>query len=179
MKGLTIVRKKRPNVLTVNDSLHDAEGEALIRKKFHFMFEHIGYIKQNSVNSFIHMSPSDKLAFIEKFAFQDMDIVKCKRQMNEDIKELLKSDVTLGAKQETLKYMLDKQKLKISNPVLRPTQQFDENYETQLNETRNKLQYEIKTQYTQLGALSEKETQLHHLTVERNQLEKKEKTYPN
>lgn len=78
--GLKIIRTKRPNRLVVNDVYEDAAGQSIINKKFGTTFDVTGYISQNQLKSFILMSPTDKLAFLERFAFKDLDLVKIKER---------------------------------------------------------------------------------------------------
>ena len=72
--GMKIYRTKRPNRVVVNDIYEDAVAQDIINKKFGDTFNATGYISQNALNSFILMSPLDKLAFFEKFAFKDSDL---------------------------------------------------------------------------------------------------------
>lgn len=92
---MTITRSKRPNRLVVNDVYEDAAAQSIIDKKFGESFKTTGYISQNAYDSFILMSPIEKLAFLEKFAFQDTDIVslkkRCKDLINERNETLLKT----------------------------------------------------------------------------------------
>lgn len=76
--GMKIYRTKRPNRVVVNDVYEDAVAQDIINKKFGDTFNTTGYISQNALNSFILMSPFDKLAFFEKFAFKDADLGKLK-----------------------------------------------------------------------------------------------------
>jgi len=75
---LKIIRTKRPNRLIVNDVYEDESAQEIINKKFGDTFKVTGYIQQNNLNSFILMSPLEKLAFLEKFAFRDVDLGKIK-----------------------------------------------------------------------------------------------------
>ena len=77
-KDLKVVRTKRPNRLLVNDIYEDDEGQKIINEKFGDVFDVTGYISQNALNSFILKSPSDKLEFLEQFAFKDIDLMKIK-----------------------------------------------------------------------------------------------------
>jgi len=77
-EGLKIVRTKRPNRLVVNDVHEDESGQGIIDKMFGDTFKVSGYIQQNNLNSFILMSPIEKLIFLEKFAFRDVDLGKIK-----------------------------------------------------------------------------------------------------
>lgn len=75
---LKIERKKGPNHLIVNDTFEDGAGEAIIQQKFGKMFNSVSYIPQNPKKSFVLMSPSDRLEFLETFAFKDFDITNLK-----------------------------------------------------------------------------------------------------
>ena len=86
--GLKIMRSKRPNRLLVNDVYEDAAGQNIIDKKFGDTFKTSGYIQQNNLTSFILMSPTDKLAFLEKFAFQDVDLANIKNRCKSHISNL-------------------------------------------------------------------------------------------
>ena len=77
-EDLKIVRTKRPNRLVVNDVHEDESGQGIIDKIFGDTFKVSGYIQQNNLNSFILMSPIEKLVFLEKFAFRDVDLGKIK-----------------------------------------------------------------------------------------------------
>jgi exonuclease SbcC len=91
--GMNIIRTKRPNRLVVNEVYEDASAQEIINKKFGDTFKTSGYIQQNNLSSFILMSPIDKLAFLEKFAFRDVDLGKikgrCKAHISKRHDELL------------------------------------------------------------------------------------------
>jgi len=84
---LKVVRTKRPNRLIVNDIHEDESGQSIINKKFGKNFEVTGYISQNARNSFILKSPIEKLAFLENFAFEDIDLLSMKKRCKDLIKE--------------------------------------------------------------------------------------------
>jgi DNA repair protein SbcC/Rad50 len=90
---LKVVRTKRPNRVVVNDIYEDDAAQSIIDKKFGNTFNTTGYIAQNALNSFILMSPLDKLGFLEKFAFKDVNIpaikAKCKVLINKRNDELV------------------------------------------------------------------------------------------
>jgi len=94
MGDIKIVRKKRPNHLIVNDKYEDDAGQSIINKTFGDTFNITGYIDQNARNSFIMMSPIEKLGFLETFAFKDVNLkelkMKCKEQItkaNDELKD--------------------------------------------------------------------------------------------
>lgn len=87
IENLKIVRTKRPNRLLVNEIYENDAGQSIINEKFGDTFNTTGYISQNAINSFILMSPLEKLSFLEKFAFNDIDLVKIKKKCKELIIE--------------------------------------------------------------------------------------------
>ena len=91
---LKIIRTKRPNRLVVNEVYEDESAQEIINKTFGDTFKVTGYIQQNNLNSFILMSPLEKLAFLEKFAFRDVDLVKIKTKCKSYI--LQTSDTLVG-----------------------------------------------------------------------------------
>lgn len=91
---LIIIRTKKPNRLVVNEVYEDESAQEIINKKFGDTFKITGYIQQNNLNSFILMSPLEKLAFLEKFAFRDVDLGKIKAKCKSYI--LQTSDSLVG-----------------------------------------------------------------------------------
>jgi DNA repair exonuclease SbcCD ATPase subunit len=91
--NMKIVRTKRPNRLVVNDVYEDDAGQEIINNIFGVTFETTGYISQNGMNSFILMSPIEKLGFLEKFAFKDLDLdsikSRCKAHISKCNDELI------------------------------------------------------------------------------------------
>jgi energy-coupling factor transporter ATP-binding protein EcfA2 len=86
-EGMTIIRSKKPNRLIVNSIYEDDAGQSIIDKKFGDSFKTTGYISQNARDSFILMSPIEKLGFLEKFAFQDINLSVIKKRCKDLIKE--------------------------------------------------------------------------------------------
>ena len=96
--GIVINRTKRPNRLVVDDNggvYEDDAAQIVINNKFGESFQTTGYICQNAINSFILMSPIEKLGFLEKFAFHDTDLLqiktRCKHVINERYENLIKT----------------------------------------------------------------------------------------
>lgn len=87
---MTITRTKRPNRLVVTQDdieYEDESGQSIIDKKFGESFKTTGYISQNARDSFILMSPIEKLAFLESFAFNDINLSQIKKRCKDLIKE--------------------------------------------------------------------------------------------
>ena len=86
---ITITRTKRPNRLVVNDEkgeYEDTAGQSIINTAFGDTFKTTGYISQNALDSFIMMSPIDKLGFLEKFSFNDVNLTEIKKRCKDMIK---------------------------------------------------------------------------------------------
>lgn len=104
--GMRIVRTKRPNRLVVNDIHEDAVGQSVIDKVFGKNFDIVSYIAQDSFGSLVYMTASARLEFLEKFAFENVDIdaiksgVKLAVRADED--ERLRQQAALQFAQKTL-----------------------------------------------------------------------------
>ena len=89
--GLTVVRSKGPGKLTARQGdepeVEGDEAQAVINRKFGEAFDVTGYIPQNAVKSFILMSATDKLSFLETFAFRGTDLVGMKQRCKEHIQD--------------------------------------------------------------------------------------------
>jgi DNA repair exonuclease SbcCD ATPase subunit len=78
--GIKICRTKCPNSLKVNDIYIDDVAQKIINEKFGNTFNVTGYLSQNGLNSFIIMSPTDKLQFLEDFSFKDCNLAEIKNR---------------------------------------------------------------------------------------------------
>lgn len=99
--NIKISRTKNPSKLIVNDLYEDEEAQQIINKKFGKTFDVTGYISQNSLKSFILMSASEKLSFIERFAMSEVDLEKIKLKCKEEISEKHEQLIETTAKLET------------------------------------------------------------------------------
>jgi exonuclease SbcC len=111
-KNLVITRTKSPNRVVLFDTDTDEEFEddsaqGIINKYFGESFEKVSYVEQNTFNSFIKMSPADKLDFLEKFAFQGINLSEIKSRCNAIIRktneELIKTSAQLELSEENFK----------------------------------------------------------------------------
>lgn len=108
--SLIIYRQKGPNrlVLTLKNNTYDDDvAQEEINKIFGKMFEATGYISQDSKNSFVEMSPIDKLSFLEKFAFCNLDISELKDKVKSKIKTYELKCVAIKSKLETINSVVD------------------------------------------------------------------------
>ena len=107
---LRVVRTKGPNRLIVLDTRHneeyeDAAAQSVINEKFGSTFDVTAYVKQNALKSFILMSPIEKLGFLEKFAFGDLNLttikIKCKNTIRKRNEHLISVSSKLEMAEET------------------------------------------------------------------------------
>lgn len=78
INDMKIKRTSRPNRLVLNDMYEDDAAQAIIDKEFGKVFDSVSYISQNTRDSFVSMSPSEKLEFLERFALDGVDIGELK-----------------------------------------------------------------------------------------------------
>ena len=97
---LKIERTKGPNRLVVNDIYEDDAGQTIINETFGNTFDTTGYISQNSLNSFILMRPVEKLEFLEKFSFKDINLKQIKERSKKIISQKNKILIETKAKLE-------------------------------------------------------------------------------
>lgn len=127
LQDLKVVRKKGPNHLIVNDMYEDAAGEAIINNKFGKIFNSVSYIPQNLKKSFVLMSPTDRLEFLETFAFNNFDILALKDRAKSLIRENNDSlSKTMGKLQFANEIFLQKKK---PNSIPFPVKISKENFE--------------------------------------------------
>ena len=104
--GTTILRRKRPNILTLKipggKTYEDDAAEGIINTMFTSNFETLGYLGQNKNSSFVLKGPADKLAFIEQLAFQRINIVELKNKAFELYKDEDRIFTTASTKKEIL-----------------------------------------------------------------------------
>lgn len=116
--NLSIVRTKGPNHLIVNHKYEDDVGQEMVNNKFGIFFKTSGYIRQNNISSFILMSPIEKLSFIEKIAFQDIDIACIKKRNKEHMNKCNVSLIKMETELETTKQFVEQ--LEQPEPVIFP-----------------------------------------------------------
>lgn len=109
---LRIVRTKRPNRVVVtnlrsNEEYEDAAGQSVIDERFGTAFDVTSYVQQNAYKSFIMMSPLEKLGFLEKFAFNGIDLTKIKARCQAIIKKRNEALITTTSQLEMAGEHLD------------------------------------------------------------------------
>lgn len=177
---LMITRTKRPNRLTVKNlnfpdspEFEDDSAQSLINERFGTAFEITSYLQQNAVNSFILMNPSDKLEFLEKFAFGSIDLTSLKNRTQAVIKkrneELITATSQLEISSEYFKSLVKPERVnfpfKTNDPELRIKNEIVRQKNTltrkkQLTLTLEKLKLEFNTLELYKTKLLSKQEQL-------------------
>lgn len=103
-QGMTITRVNTPYRLTVTcddgTSTEADEAQSLIYSRIGKNFDIAGYIQQKGENSFLGMTPGDKLRFLERVAFSDVPIDEIKENARLLVSE---ADLALAYAQGELK----------------------------------------------------------------------------
>jgi len=87
---ILITRSKRPNRVVViqgDTEYEDDVAQGVIDAKFGKCFDVVSYVSQNNEKSFILMSPMEKLAFLERFAFNGINITDLKMKASSLVKK--------------------------------------------------------------------------------------------
>lgn len=114
-RSIYIKRVKSPRSLLVErgDSLtepqryHDDEAEAVIKDIFGAKFRICSYMEQNNFNSFISMSPTDKMKFLESVILGSHGIEALKGLVKDDIKKLCLESKNKTIEAESRKKVLE------------------------------------------------------------------------
>jgi DNA repair exonuclease SbcCD ATPase subunit len=108
---LKIMRSKGPVRLVVNDIYEDDAGESIIQERFGKLFSSVSYIPQDLKDSFVAMTPANRLLFLEKFAFGDVDISEIKGKVKALTKNLSDEHIKMSGNLEfALKILQDTEK---------------------------------------------------------------------
>lgn len=132
-EDMKVVRTKGPNRLLVNDLYEDEAGQSIIDKKFGTEFSTTAYVSQNATNSFIMKAPMEKLAFLERFVFQNVDMSSIKKRCKDVITQRNKDLTKTTGKIEYASVELEK----MTNP---------EKVEFPLKCTKNNIEKAIKNE---------------------------------
>lgn len=160
--GMKITRSKNPGKLVVNEIYEDDAAQDMINQKFGATFDVTGYIPQNAIKSFVLMNPQDKLMFLERFAFDDIDLSKMKTRCKEQISKKHDELISATSKIEIATELADN----VDEPefIEFPIKVSNNNYEKAIrNET-----IRLKNSITFIRRDTETKT---FLTNERNDLE--------
>ena len=135
--GMKIVRSKNPGKLVVNEVFEDDAAQKMIDEKFGSTFEVTGYIPQNAIKSFVLMNPQDKLSFLEKFAFTNVDLAELKQRCKQQTAAHHDELIECTSKLEMITNMVDE----IEEPemVEFPLKVKNEDYESAIKTEMNRM----------------------------------------
>ena len=86
--NITITRSRGPNRLSVEKDgklYENDDAQAIINSLFGEEFANTSYIDQDNINSFVSLSPSDKMEFLEKLLLNNYDINEIKDKIRIEI----------------------------------------------------------------------------------------------
>ena len=110
-KDLVITRTKNPSSLRVKDKdgveWKDDAGQDIIDKIFSCVFEKVGILGQKSENSFITMSATNKLSFLERFAFEGVDLKDVKNNIKSTIVERQNELLKITTEKDTIERIIN------------------------------------------------------------------------
>ena len=110
LENIVITRTRTPNRLVLKNPDGIFEGDSaqsIINKLFGEHFTLTSCVLQNANDSFILMSPMDKLEFLEKFAFQDVDISAVNKKCKDIIKEKDTQLIKISSQLSTLNSIVE------------------------------------------------------------------------
>jgi DNA repair protein SbcC/Rad50 len=163
--GLKIIRpkgSKATNKLTVhknNKIYEEAEAQEIIDKTFGKEFATVSYIDQMDKNSFIFLSPIDKMKFLENLLLKEYEIDSIKKRLNEEISGTKEEIISEGSKVSTIKDILksmtktEQKQLDIGKIIITPLnfQKINEKVISNLEVSEKNL----KISYTKLRKLED------------------------
>lgn len=168
---ITIKRQKNPNrlILIKNSSQYeDDAAQEIINTKYSDVYQHVGYLNQSSINSFLLMGPQEKLSFLERLVFENMDMNKIKKKLNILIKERLQEIQITTGKKDMLQQILND-----SNETQEPTfpieckdQTICEKNQTIRKQNQTKLLAQYNKKLTQLNQLEDHTRQYNDINKE-------------
>lgn len=168
--NIEIRRYSRPNRLVVikeGEEYEDESGQAMIYKIFGTQFDTVSYVKQNAINSFIAMSPKEKLEFLETLAFESINLTQIKIRCSSKEKQI-KSDLdkTTGELEGLSSHFQTKEKPKKIS--------FPKHDEKNNNEYKNKIYNDCEKAKTKINKINTEieqlKTTIHELEMRDNSL---------
>ena len=107
--NITITRSRGPNRLSVEKdgkTYENDDAQAIINSFFGQEFSNTSYIDQDNINSFVSLSPSDKMEFLEKLLLSNYDINDIKDKIRIEISNTKTNHTTQESKQNTLENLI-------------------------------------------------------------------------
>jgi len=149
-KNYKIRRSRAPKNLQLHldDEIYEDEvAQNIISKKFSSTFDISGYIAQNALNSFIAMSATDKLEFLERFAFADLNIQMIKELCKDREKEFSSQFKLLEKESEVLQ---EQEKFRSKDLKV-----ISKNFKGSIIENKNKLEIKKSNRKKKISLLEQ------------------------
>jgi len=113
--NISITRSKGPNRLVVEKEgkiYEDIEAQSIINSVFGDKFCNTSYIDQDNIYSFVYLSPSEKMEFLEKLLLDDFGIEKIKDNIRIEISKTKTEYTSEESKINTMESILSMNPLK-------------------------------------------------------------------
>lgn len=110
--NVTITRSRGPNrlVLKKDEKIYESdEAQGIINDIFGSEFSNTSYIDQDNIYSFVFLSPSDKMEFLEKLLLHNYNIEKMRENVRLEISKTKTDYTTEESKMNTLDSLLSSQ----------------------------------------------------------------------
>lgn len=107
--NITITRSRGPNRLCAEKDgkiYENEEAQSIINSIFGEEFSNTSYVDQENMYSFVYLSPSDKMEFLEKLLLQNYDIEKLKEKIKNEISKTKTNYSSEESKIDTLESVL-------------------------------------------------------------------------
>ena len=155
--NMTITRTRGPNRLIVEKeekTYEDDQAQAIIDNVFGSEFSNTSYIDQDNINSFVFLSPSEKIEFLEKLLLSQHDIETIKDNIKDAISKTKLDHVSEESKITTLTSL-------IKNMTYTPEQELlilglkttPSNIDKLLEKVKNNLEISTKNTKTLLSKI--------------------------
>ena len=160
--NMTITRTRGPNRLIVEkeeNTYEDDQAQAVIDKLFGSEFSNTSYIDQDNINSFVFLSPSEKIEFLEKLLLSQHDIESIKVNIKDAISKTKLDHVSEESKITTLSSLLKNMTYTPENDLFISTIGTDKikttpsNIDKLLEKVKNNLEISTKNAKTLLSKI--------------------------
>lgn len=111
---ITITRSRGPNKLKVEKAgrtYDDDQAQSVIDSIFGSEFSNTSYIDQDNLYSFVSLSPSEKIEFLEKLLLSSYNIDKIKNTLKDQISDTKSEYISCESKINTLKDILSRMEI--------------------------------------------------------------------
>lgn len=181
-RNLKITRQRRPNRLVLVDDKNkeylDDEAQNKINELFGFdsekpyeYFLSTCYLKQNGEKSFFLMKPTDKLEFLEKLAFRNINLTHLKNKCKQEIKSRNEKLISITSQLDLLSEQKITPPVKVPFPI---KTQDKENALPKLEKNQKIYSKRIETLEKELSVLQKELTELKVAFTKLDNLQKQE-----